>query len=306
MNPSQRLLPIDSVRGTAMLFVRVSHISYFFIVSSPETSALLRALGFFATPNFLLMSGLACGYQLSKFPSSATAMRIFDRGRFVLLVGHFVVSASLTYIVLPGTAFEHVVITDTIGLMLCTAPVLRYLPARQPLPTGTAILLLSSLIGLTWRPTSTVGATFGGILFGVDVTIFPDAGWITATLPLFGFFLIGVGIGNFVSEFRVTGGRSKAIWTRLALVGILAFALGEPLEKPATLPGRRAVRRLTPERLAESRCSTGLSCSRGHQHPKPSSRTLARRSSDVGRKPWAYGGAKAIHVRLILPDTAES
>lgn len=47
MNPSQRLLPIDTVRGTAMLFVCISRISYFFIIAVPTTSALFRALGFF-------------------------------------------------------------------------------------------------------------------------------------------------------------------------------------------------------------------------------------------------------------------
>jgi hypothetical protein len=42
MNPSQRLLPIDAVRGTVTFFVGVSHISYFFIVSKPLFFGVLR------------------------------------------------------------------------------------------------------------------------------------------------------------------------------------------------------------------------------------------------------------------------
>ena len=49
-----------------MFFVGISHISFYLLTSAPHLSALLRAVGFFATPNFLLMSGLACGYQLAR------------------------------------------------------------------------------------------------------------------------------------------------------------------------------------------------------------------------------------------------
>jgi surface polysaccharide O-acyltransferase-like enzyme len=224
MNSSKRLLPIDAVRGLAMFFVCISHISYFFITSAPVASAMFRNLGFFATPNFLLMSGLACGYRLASSSSGATVMRIVDRGLFVLLIGHIAIAGSLVYIVLPGTAFEHIVITDCIGLLLCTAPALRVLPARQLLPAGAAIYLVSSVAGLIWAPTSTLGAVVGGLLLGIPSKALPDLGWTSATVPLFGLFLIGVGVGKLICEFRREGS-GDVLWRRLFVVGAAAAVI---------------------------------------------------------------------------------
>src|SRR5215470_10364739 len=125
MDERDRLLPVDAVRGIAMFFIGVSHISFYLINDSASLASILRAIGFVATPNFLLMSGLACGYQLAAAPTTATALRSLDRGLFAFLVGHLLVCASLVYMVPSGTAFEHVVITDTIGVLLCMAPLLK-------------------------------------------------------------------------------------------------------------------------------------------------------------------------------------
>ncbi len=65
MAESDRLLPVDAVRGIAMFFIGVSHISFYLINDSGVLATHARAIGFIATPNFLLMSGLACGYQLA-------------------------------------------------------------------------------------------------------------------------------------------------------------------------------------------------------------------------------------------------
>ena len=82
MDENERLLPVDAVRGIAMFFIGVSHISFYLINDSGILATYARAIGFIATPNFLLMSGLACGYQLARSPTSVTALRIVDRGLF--------------------------------------------------------------------------------------------------------------------------------------------------------------------------------------------------------------------------------
>src|SRR5215470_7116465 len=102
MDEKDRLLPVDAVRGIAMFFIGVSHLSFYLINDSGGLASNLRAIGFVATPNFLLMSGLACGYQLAAAPTAATAMRILDRGLFAFLVGHLLVCGSLVYMVPPG------------------------------------------------------------------------------------------------------------------------------------------------------------------------------------------------------------
>jgi uncharacterized membrane protein len=227
MKQNRRLLPIDAIRGTAMFFVGISHISYYILWSAPHLSALLRALGFFATPNFLLMSGLACGYQLARVGTTTAAWRIVDRGLFVLLVGHFLVAGSIAYIVPPGTTFEHIVITDSIGLILCTAPLLRRVPSRRLLEAGAALFVASSTIGQLWRPTTMAGAAIAGPLFGIDVRLLPDTGWISATLPLAGLFLIGAGIGKLINRRSERPG--VGTWHPLLISGAAAIALAVAL-----------------------------------------------------------------------------
>jgi fucose 4-O-acetylase-like acetyltransferase len=222
MKENRRLLPIDALRGTAMFFVGISHISFYLLTSAPQLSALLRALGFFATPNFLLMSGMACGYQFARANSGAAALRIVDRGLFVLVVGHFLVAGSLVYIVRPGTTFEHIVITDIIGLILCTAPLLRNVKPGRLLETGGLLLVLSSAIGQLWHPTTPMGAAFAGGLLGINAEILPDNGWVSPTLPLAGLFLIGSGLGKLIHVFQHER-RGAAAWRPLLIGGATAM-----------------------------------------------------------------------------------
>ena len=96
LDENDRLLPVDAVRGIAMFFIGVSHISFYLINDSGTLATNARAIGFVAAPNFLLMSGLACGYQLAHSPTAATALRIVDRGLFAVLVGHLLVTGVQT------------------------------------------------------------------------------------------------------------------------------------------------------------------------------------------------------------------
>jgi len=222
MKENHRLLPIDALRGTAMFFVGISHISFYLLTSAPGLSALLRALGFFATPNFLLLSGLACGYQLARVNTPAAALRIIDRGLFVLLVGHFLVAGSIVYIVRPGTTFEHIVITDIIGLILCMAPLLRNAMPGRLLEIGALLFVVSSAIGQLWRPETAGGAALAGPLLGIDVRMLPDNGWVSPTLPLAGLFLIGCGLGKLIHVFQRER-RGAAAWKPLLVGGATAM-----------------------------------------------------------------------------------
>jgi hypothetical protein len=228
MNQNQRLLPIDAVRGTAMFFVGISHVSVYLLSSAPQVAWLLRAIGFFATPNFLLMSGLACGYQLAKGGTAATALRIVDRGLFVLIVGHILVASSLEYSVHAGTALEHIVITDIIGALLCMAPLLRQAEPRRLLAAGAGVFIASTAIAQTWRPTTVAGAAVAGPLLGINVRLLPDNGWISATLPLAGLFLIGVGVGKLINSLQREG-RTAAAWKALLAYGAASIACGVAL-----------------------------------------------------------------------------
>lgn len=221
MNPSQRMLPIDALRGIAMFFIGVSHISFYLINDSATLASHLRAIGFLATPNFLLVSGLACGYQLAASPTTATALRIVDRGLFVFLVGHLLVAASLVYMVPPGTAFEHIVITDSIGVLLCMAPLLTHAPAQRLLWIGAGVYFFASALALSWHPTSNLQILLGAVLFSINDGSMPDVGWVTPTIPYMGIFLVGVGLGKLISQ-RQRDGQADVLNLRLAAAGSIA------------------------------------------------------------------------------------
>jgi len=237
MDERDRLLPVDAVRGFAMFFIGVSHISFYLINDSAALASMLRAIGFVATPNFLLMSGLACGYQLAAAPTTGTALRILDRGLFAFLVGHLLVCGSLVYMVPPGTAFEHVVITDSIGVLLCMAPLLKHAGARRLLWLGAAVYLASTTFALAWQPATNAQVVLGALLLAVHDGGMRDIGWVTPTLPYMGMFLFGVGLGKLISQCR-RDGRSGVLSARLAAAGsaavlaALALNIGRHFVKP--------------------------------------------------------------------------
>jgi uncharacterized membrane protein len=222
MGESDRLLGVDAVRGIAMFFIGVSHISFYLINESATLASHARAIGYVATPNFLLMSGLACGYQLAHAPTTTTALRIVDRGLFALLVGHLLVTASLVYMVPPGTAFEHIVITDSIGALLCLAPLLKHTPARTLLWLGAAVYVLTTTFALAWHPASPTAIVGGALLLAINDGGMPDIGWTSPTLPYLGIFLLGVGLGKLIHAAR-RGGGFELLSRRLAAAGTLAI-----------------------------------------------------------------------------------
>ena len=221
MAENDRLLAVDAVRGIAMVFIGVSHISFYLINDSVTLPSHLRALGFFATPNFLLMSGVACGYQLAASATIATALRIVDRGLFVFLVGHLLVAGSLVYLVPPGTAFEHIVITDSIGVLLCMAPLLTHAPAQRILWIGAAVYFFATAVALSWQPASNLQILLGALLFSINHGSMPDIGWVSPTIPYLGIFLVGVGLGKLISKYR-RDGRPEVLSVRLAAAGSIA------------------------------------------------------------------------------------
>ena len=224
MGENDRLLPIDAVRGIAMFFIGVSHISFYLIDDSGILATHARAIGYFATPNFLLMSGLACGYQLAHAPTTATALRIVDRGLFAFLVGHLLVTASIVYLVPPGTAFEHIVITDSIGALLCLAPLLKRVGGARLLWIGGTVFLLTSTFALGWHPRTPAEVISGALLLSINDGAVPDIGWTSPTLPYLGIFLLGVGMGKIIYRWRHAG-RAEVLSRRLAAAGSAAIGL---------------------------------------------------------------------------------
>jgi hypothetical protein len=123
----------------------------------------------------------------------------------------------------PGTAFEHIVITDSIGALLCLAPLLKHAPAGRLLWLGGGVFCLASLVALGWHPVTRPAILLGALLLAINDGGMPDIGWTSPTLPYLGIFLVGVGLGKLIYERR-RGGQGAALSVRLAATGSLAVA----------------------------------------------------------------------------------
>jgi uncharacterized membrane protein len=221
-----RVLAIDALRGAAMLFVGISHTRYY-TGADHGFASLLKWIGYLAAPAFLLVSGIACGYQFSKSTSRETVARIVDRGLFVLVVGHLLVCASLWYEV-TGNVFQHIVITDTIGLCICLSPFVRHLSARRLFFEGIGLFVVTCVVASYWQPSSAPGKLIGALLFSIYSQELRENGWVTPTLAYFAFFLVGMGIGRLIGEVRTKGqgAGSRTLANRLFFVGSMAVLAG--------------------------------------------------------------------------------
>jgi hypothetical protein len=144
-----------------MLFVCVSHFNsaYFERLPGREFEAsLLRDLTLIASPTFITISGLLLGFLTRARPRDAPALRIklFDRGLFMLTVGHVLIA--LAHVPIAGgigPAFEWGFITDVIAVGLMIGPVLvdRVPPARR-LALAGGLYAFTWLVVATWHPDS--------------------------------------------------------------------------------------------------------------------------------------------------------
>src|SRR5437868_12254682 len=138
--PLSRDREMDAVRGAAMLAVCVSHSSQLIVGSwQSAMGVVLIRLGMVATPTFLLLSGVVCGYLSRVLPDTDRQFRwrFIDRGLFLLLVAHPVLS--LTHAIAlaaPNRILGNFYITDAVGVALIAGALL----ARRVRPRNSLIV----------------------------------------------------------------------------------------------------------------------------------------------------------------------
>src|SRR5690349_11865272 len=88
--PSTRLRFLDAARGTAMLFVLLSHFGAVFFRSSARSlwAVAFTRVGMIASPAFILISGVLLGvlYKASGPRFRSFRIKAIDRGLLLLLV----------------------------------------------------------------------------------------------------------------------------------------------------------------------------------------------------------------------------
>jgi uncharacterized membrane protein len=219
---SARLQGIDAARGIAMILVCVSHVRGYLAESAPQLEFVLTSISRLATPTFLLLSGFVAAYVLA---SGRPQVRItlFDRGLFVLLIGHFLLNLEdLRHIGATEWIVGRVTITDAIGICLMSAVVLYRARAAVLGTLGVSLALVSWPVAMTLEVESTLGRHIATALFNLDseASAFIDA----AIVPYLGVFLIGMALSKRSSE-ELGNGRLDRIARRLAIYGFVAVGL---------------------------------------------------------------------------------
>src|SRR5512135_1735050 len=103
-----RIHAIDAARGTAMLFVFLSHFALVYIWRSGEIrlATLMYDVAMIASPTFMLISGIMLGYLYRTHPDDFARIRVnyLYRGLFLLTVGRLIIFGS--HIVYAGGVKE--------------------------------------------------------------------------------------------------------------------------------------------------------------------------------------------------------
>jgi uncharacterized membrane protein len=190
-----RIRSLDATRGTAMLFVLISHfgLTYFGRNGQEHLEDLFERVGKVASPTFMVLSGMMAGFLYAMRPESfrATRMRLADRGLFFLTFGHVMIAvAHVPKLGRFDWALYEVFITDTIAFSIIVGPLLvEALRPRTRLALGAALFAASWAATelwpvqwhLWWRA-ALVGEFVTGPTYRTAIYTFPVLPWFAAYL----------------------------------------------------------------------------------------------------------------------------
>ncbi|MBF5043664.1 DUF1624 domain-containing protein [Aggregicoccus sp. 17bor-14] len=224
-----RLLAVDAARGTAMLFVFLSHFAdnYFPVTDAAHARlrVTLQGVGFLATPSFMLISGLMLGLLFERRREAFGPVRraLLRRGLFLLTIGHVLIAvAQLPSLPSPWEALQELEVTDTIGVALLVGPLLvPRLSARVRLLLSAGLYALSQVLVYAWTPHAMAAQLVKDVLLGISdshhllIYCFPFAPWIAL-------YCAGSVLGEWLAR-ELAAGREEAVRARLVR---LSKALG--------------------------------------------------------------------------------
>jgi hypothetical protein len=190
-----------------MIFVCLAHFTnnYHFVSGQDASGSNLVAIGMIASPTFVTVSGLVAGF-LSVTRSGSfrnLQVKLFDRGLFLLLVGHAVLALS-GFATGRGFASAYRIgyITDAIGFAVVLGPwLIGALKPRSRLALAAVVFALDWCAVLLWSPGPGLPAMAKHYLVG---TVNPKD-WATpmgafALIPWFCVYIAGTVIGERVGK----------------------------------------------------------------------------------------------------------
>lgn len=259
----QRIRSLDATRGTAMLFVLISHfgLTYFGRNGQEHLEDWFERVGKVASPTFMVLSGMMAGflYAMRRESFRATRMRLADRGLFFLTFGHVVIAvAHAPKMGRFDWALYEVFITDTIAFSIIVGPFLvEALRPRARLALGAtlfaaswAVMELWPVHWHAWWRAAIVGERVTGPTYRAAIYTFP-------VLPWFATYLASTSLGAaFAARLKRDGEAGAA---RLVLhVGGWSMLLALVCAKAGAVARDAAV--IAPEGLVSTLAS--LDCKR--------------------------------------------
>jgi len=188
-----RIESIDAARGTAMLFVCLSHFAWVYLRENRADGELLVAthVALIASPTFMAISGLMLGYlyTLQRHNFDRIQQKLVDRGLFLVTIGHVLID--IAHFQMSGgvrLGLRWGFITDAIGVSIILGSLLiprLAPPARLTLSAG--VYALGWVLMRSWHPVGMPLEVIKETLFGpfgkqVYSDVFPVVPWFSLYL----------------------------------------------------------------------------------------------------------------------------
>ena len=227
---SGRLQPLDALRGSAMLFVFLSHFAngYFGTIGEHRIEQWVTSVAYVASPTFVLVAGMLLGwmYQARAATFDRFARYLRDRAVFLLSVAHGLFMIAVVPRVWAGAqSLDEVIITDVIGVALLVGPTLvRQLRRRKRLEIALALYVVSWMVVLLTTPTSLAARVVKHTLVGPGPQEVGFWSYGVPILPWLAVYLSGTVLGEWVA-IRGAKGLTRDVALRLATLGVGATML---------------------------------------------------------------------------------
>lgn len=214
-----------------MVFVWLSHFCGAYLYPNGRTpeADLLVGMSMIASPSFVLISGIVCGFLATMHPANFPRLKrhLLDRGAFLLIVGHLVLAVS----VLPrnhdlGVAYANGFVTDAIAVAIMFGPQLvDTMTGRWRLLLAVTLFSMNWLLVANWQPFGIGGQFVKRYIIGdLAAGTHPAAIGVFPILPWFAVYLAGTVIGEHLGRHYRNGAleRARALLRRVAVASVLA------------------------------------------------------------------------------------
>ncbi len=215
-----------------MLLLCLSHSAALLGASQKSFAGWLESIGMVATPTFLLLSGIVCGYLATIETESVSRLRwlLVDRGLFLLIIGHLVLGLEHLAWAVPGTAISgSFYITDVVAIGLIVAALVTGRAAPRVLAlVGIGMLLVAWVAANVIAPHNALERGVLRLLVGVlefDPIDEGDEGYVVPLTPYLGMFLLGTAAGIEYVRRRAAGMTTVELATRCIRLGVVLMAL---------------------------------------------------------------------------------